>query len=98
MAVRGSEAKEIIKNKILETFEGSFPYDKEIRIPIEENGEIVQIKVTLTAAKVNVGVGADVAVPGAAVQSMPGTQATPSAEITPEEKKNVTNLIETLGL
>lgn len=98
MAARGSEAKEIIKNKILETFEGSFPYDKEIRIPIEENGEIVQIKVTLTAAKVNVGVGADIAVPGAAVQSTPGAQTAASAEITPEEKKNVTNLIETLGL
>ena len=98
MAVRGSIAKEIIKNKILETFEGSFPYDKEIRIPIEEEGTIVQIKVTLTAAKVNVGVGADVAVPGAAVQPMSTVETAPSAEITPEEKKNVENLIETLGL
>ena len=95
---RGSVAKEIIKTKILETFEGSFPYDKEIRIPIEENGEIIQIKVALTAAKVNVGVGADVAIPGAASQSTPIVQTATSAEITPEEKKNVENLIEVLGL
>lgn len=95
---RGSVAKEIIKAKILETFEGSFPYDKEIRIPIEEDGSIVQIKVTLTAAKVNVGVGADIAIPGAAFQSTPVAQTAASPEITPEEKKNVENLIETLGL
>ena len=95
---RGSVAKEIIKTKILETFEGSFPYDKEIRIPIEEDGSIVQIKVTLTAAKVNVGAGADMAIPGAVTQSTPIVQTATSAEITPEEKKNVENLIEALGL
>ena len=51
---RGAESKQIITKKILETFEGSFLYDKEIRIPIQENGETIQIKCVLTAAKVNV--------------------------------------------
>ena len=98
MAVRGSVAKEIIKNKILETFEGSFPYDKEIRIPIEEEGTTVQIKVTLTAAKINVGIGADNAIPSAETQSSQTVQTGASAEITAEEKQNVENLIEALGL
>ena len=57
---RGAESKELITQKILETFEGSFKYDKEIRIPMLENGEIVQVKVTLTAAKVNVESGGDI--------------------------------------
>ena len=51
---RGQESKQIITKRILETFEGSFLYDKEIRIPIQENGETIQIKCVLTAAKVNV--------------------------------------------
>ena len=50
---KGVIAKEFIKEKLLETFEGSFVYNngKEVRIPYEENGELVQIKVALTAAK-----------------------------------------------
>lgn len=54
MAVKGIQAKADITKKILETFDGSFMNDKEIRIPVMENGEEVQIKVTLTAAKVNI--------------------------------------------
>ena len=52
---KGQKAKKIISDKILNIFEDSFLYSdgKEIRIPIEEDGEIIQIKVTLTAAKVS---------------------------------------------
>lgn len=54
MAARGTESKEVIIAKLLETFGGAFRYNKEIRIPMIENGEEVQIKITLTAAKQNV--------------------------------------------
>ena len=54
MAARGAESKAKIIEKILTSFEDSFQYDKEVRIPMYENGELIQIKVTLTAAKVNV--------------------------------------------
>ena len=54
MAARGSVAKEELTQKILETFPGAFTHEKEIRIPMTENGELIQIKVTLTAAKANV--------------------------------------------
>lgn len=51
MAVRGSRAKADITQKILETFEGSFTYEKEIRIPYVEDGVKGQIKLALTASK-----------------------------------------------
>ena len=65
MAAKGSVLKEEITNKILECFPGSFRYDKEIRIPGIENSENLQIKITLTCAKVNVENGGDTAIPGA---------------------------------
>lgn len=94
---KGAIAKSEITKKILETFDGSFTYNegKEIRIPIMENGEIVQIKVTLTAAKVAVSAGSDTAIPGSApeVEKSEGVK-----EITADEKSEVNNLISALGL
>ena len=89
---KGSIAKDVITKKILETFEGAFINDKEIRIPILENGETVQIKVTLTCAKVNIENGA-----GGAVEVPTGASpvATP---ITENEVKEVNDLITKLGL
>lgn len=92
---RGAEAKAIITQKILETFEGSFPYDKEIRIPIQENGELVQIKVTLTAAKVNVENGGDNAVPAVAESASASNQ---NLMITEQEKEETRELLESLNL
>ena len=101
MAAKGSVSKEIITQKILETFDGAFKYDKEIRIPIIEDGAEVQIKVTLTAAKTNVDIGGDTAVPGSTTPSVKATVSQPSGEIvepTAEEKENVANLLASLGL
>lgn len=102
---KGALAKEQIINQILATFEGAFKYDKEIRIPLMENGEEVQIKVTLTCAKTNVDRGGDVAVPGVSAStakvSAPASatgKATTIAEPTAEEKKNVADLLSKLGL
>lgn len=102
---KGSESKEKITNQILATFEGSFKYDKEIRIPIMENGELIQIKVTLTAAKINVDMGSDVATPGQdlvtgmkqAVAGEVSKVTTVTTEVTEEEKANVKNLMQSLG-
>ena len=96
MAARGAWSKEQVWNKILETFPGSFVNEKEIRIPMIENGDRIEIKVTLTAAKTNVG--------GNAVnEATQGTEATVSAptEVLPpseEEKAQVNNLLAKLGL
>ena len=90
---RGAESKNKIVSKILDTFDGAFEYGKEIRIPMDEDGEKVEIKVTLTCAKVNVGGGepaqeASTEVPASPTSSVP----------TEEEKKNVADLIAKLGI
>ena len=92
---RGSQAKEIITNKLLETFDGSFLYNggKELRIPIMEDGSLCQIKVTLTCAKENVENGSDVAVPSASTQT-----ASSFVPMTEEEKTEVRKKITELGL
>ena len=106
---RGAASKEEIINKILSIFEGSFKYDKEVRIPLMENGELIQIKVTLTAAKTNVEPGGDTVIPGAVKSKTASTSASTASNIgsasshfmneaTEEEKKNIASLIEKLGL
>lgn len=109
MAARGAEAKKIVTSKIIDTFKDSFLYNdgKEIRIPIEENGEIIQIKVTLTAAKVNV-TSDDLNFPPVSVSvannskfSAPAAETNVSDvpfELTDEEKKNVKELLESLNM
>ena len=96
MAARGAWSKEQVWNKILETFPGSFVNEKEIRIPMIENGDRIEIKVTLTAAKTNVG-------GDATNEATQGTEAAVSAptEVLPpseEEKAQVNNLLAKLGL
>ena len=51
MAARGAEVKEKLTNVLTKLFPASFMDGKILRIPMKENGEIVEIKVTLTAAK-----------------------------------------------
>lgn len=69
MAARGAAEKEIITNKILEVFDGSFLYNsgKEIRIPVGD----VQIKVALTCAKENVEPADENRLPGEAGTAFP---------------------------
>jgi hypothetical protein len=101
---RGAVAKAEITKNILERFPSSFTYNdgKEIRIPFIEDGEEVQIKVVLTCAKENVSQGQDNALPGAAADTKIefGQTETPKTIVTPteEEKKNVNDLLQALGL
>ena len=99
---KGQITKDIITEKILETFKGSFKYDKEIRIPYIENGEEIQIKCVLTCAKINVDAGGENAIPGETqkILSEDKTQITnkETIEITQEEKNNVSKMLAALGL
>ena len=96
MAARGAWSKEQVTNKILETFNGAFINEKEIRIPLYENGERIEIKVTLTAAKTNVGDGAA----NEGVQEVEAAISAPTEVLSPseEEKAQVNNLLAKLGL
>jgi hypothetical protein len=100
---KGQIAKAEIFKKILENFDGAFIYNdgKEIRIPIMENGEEVQIKVTLTAAKENVNPGDDNALPGdSATEQKVDTNTSVSNTVEPsiEEQQNINDLLKALGL
>lgn len=114
---KGQIAKQEIMNKILNLFgENAFLYNdgKEIRINTQENGEDIQIKLTLTAAKTAVVIGEDNALPGEKITQTPDNSANfnfpPSAtqasgsvpgvtiQVTEEEKQNVKNMLAALGL
>lgn len=92
MAARGTETKNAIMEKILEVFPDSFMNGKELRIPGVENGERVEIKLTFTCAKENVGSG-DV---GNVVAAAPKTIS--SIFPTQEEQDNLKELMESLGI
>lgn len=95
MAAKGAVEKDIITNKILETFEGAFIYGKEIRIPIND----VQIKVALTCAKENVEVGgAQTPVAVVSDAGFPTVNTATKIEPTAEEMEQVRLLAEKLGL
>lgn len=105
MAAKGSILKQEVMDKILAAFPGSFLYNdgKEVRINGLENGVPIQIKVTLTAAKVAVEGGDDTALPGekaaatADVESVRTNEKIPQ-EPTAEEKERLTMLLNKLGL
>ena len=100
---RGAVAKQEVQKKILEMFPGSFLYNdgKELRIPCQEDGTTVQIKVALTCAKENVEVGADAAIPGdfpAPKMTAPTPERTQPVQPTEAEKQKVADLLKSLGL
>ena len=96
---RGQLAKQEVMDKILSTFEGSFIDGKVARIPMYENGELVQIKVQLTAAK-------DIIDPYWNEPDLDYSQAAPASKVevevlkepTKEELEKTKNFMETLGL
>lgn len=107
MAAKGTESKNAIFNKLKEVYSNAFWENegKILRIPMDENGTRVEIKVQLTAAKTNLG-GEDVpsaftvektpSLNNAATASPPAESS--KTEMTEEEKVNVQKLIESLGL
>ena len=96
MAAKGTESKCIIFNKLKEIYLNSFWEDenKILRIPMNEGGNPIEIKVTLTAAKNILGNGAvESAFPAA---SEPVVEK--PVEMTEEEKENVATLLASLNL
>lgn len=105
MAAKGAEAKNELFNKIMEIFPDAFWEDqgKILRVPMSESGNRVEIKITLTAAKTNLG-GDNV--PGAfgnnptpAPKTInPNPSNSSSYEVTDEEKENITKMLKALNL
>lgn len=100
---KGAQSKELVTKKILETFDGSFQYDKEIRIPLIEDGNEIQLKCVLTCAKVNVEPNGENVIPGENTSNEINfsqiQDSTPTnIEPTQEEKDNIEHLMKVLGL
>lgn len=105
MAARGSVLKQEVATKILAAFPGSFLYNdgKEIRINGVEDGQNLQIKVTLTCAKVAVEGGEDTVLPGENIKTASSAQAITTSEKVPqeptnEEKERLKTLLNQLGM
>lgn len=105
MAARGSVLKQEVATKILAAFPGSFLYNdgKEIRINGVEDGQSLQIKVTLTCAKVAVEGGEDNILPGENIGTVSSIQTSKTVEKVPqeptnEEKERLKTLLNQLGM
>lgn len=94
---RGANSKQLVINKIMEIYPEAFLYNggKELRIPFEEDGERVEIKVALSCAKTNVGGNDGPAESGIEINDIPNTAPAPPSD---EEKQNIANLMARLGL
>lgn len=90
MAARGTEAKEKITNVMMKLFPNGFMDGKTLRIPIKENGEVIEIKVALTAAKDTLGgnVGSAFSNASAPISDMP----------TEEEIEQVKEYLKSMGM
>lgn len=101
---KGTESKNLIFAELKRVYPDAFweEPNKILRVPMNEGNGVVEIKVTLTAAKSNMGSGE--------LKSAFGPAAAPSAfggqtertidpsEVTEEEKQNVADLIAALNL
>lgn len=101
MATRGAIAKNIVEDKIREAFGADFVgiQDKKLYVQADENGEKVQIAISLTCPKVPLGIVED----GINFESGGGGGAGhppefKPAEVTPEETENIRKLLAELGL
>ena len=85
---KGAESKSLVTKKILEIFPNAFLYnnDKEIRIPLTEQGETIEIKVVLSCAKTP------------AAEPVPAPSEVAPPQISEEDRRKVQELMAKLGL
>lgn len=102
MAARGSIAKEKVAKKLAEAFGNDWigEYDRKYYLWSEENGERIQIAISMTCPKSAVGAAAAkenvLDFTDDASSSIGGGNV--NVEITADEKKNIADLMARLGL
>lgn len=99
MAAKGTYAKESVINKIKSTFGEDFVgvYDKKVYLWSEENGERVQICLSLTCPKTPIGNIEDYTVGDSINFEEPAVDRN-VPEISQNEKETIANLMEKLGI
>jgi uncharacterized protein YtpQ (UPF0354 family) len=96
---KGAVSKTNIINKIMEVYPDAFLVDgKELRIPMREDGEEVQIKVSLTCAKTNVSAEGEAIIPKEVNYTDETIAQKMNTEPTEEEKKQVADILAAMGL
>lgn len=106
MAAKGTIAKQKIAQKIAEIFGADFigEIDKKLYLWCEENGERIQVAISMTCPKNPITSAESVtSAPSNGnwdFEDMPRPQviSTPNVEITKEEEKNIADLMAKLGL
>lgn len=93
MAIRGAAAKDYVTKKIQETFGPDFLgiVDKKLYINVKENGENLQVAISLTCPKENLEFDS-----APSVKNDEGTAAT--AQFTQKEKETIEELMRRVGL
>lgn len=104
---KGTIAKENVIKKIAEAFGTNFigEHDKKIYVWVNDGGEQVQIAISLTCPKNPIQVATNISTDenwdfsdSSPVNTTIAINNAPPAEITEEEKINIANLMEKLGL
>lgn len=105
---RGSEAKAAVVKKLAATFGENFigEFDKKIFVWEQENGEKIQIAISLTCPKTPIVIDNTVTTSGGdwdftdegSFSTTVAVSAAAPAEITEEEKANIAELMKKLGL
>lgn len=95
---KGATAKLNIEKKLQETFGEDYigVYDKKVYLWADDGGERVQIAITMTCPKAPVG--GPQASGDLDFVAMSAEPAKPQAEITPDEQKNIEDLMARLNL
>lgn len=99
MAIRGTEAKNYVTKKIQEAFGPSFLgiVDKKLYVSVKENGENLQVAISLTCPKENLEFAVnDATQNGGAVSSQNGGAG--SAHFTAKEIETIGELMKRVGL
>lgn len=102
---RGTTAKTNVENKLKEAFGSDYVgvFDKKVYVWADDGGERVQIALSMTCPKTFVGAVDLTAAAGAGhdfsdPEVVVGPTTSQPAEVTPEEQKNIEDLIAALGL
>lgn len=93
MAAKGTLAKSQILQKIKEIYPDAFEMGKDLRIPLEENGEQVEIKISMTCAK---DLMAATPAQGESNEDQKKTEVA-FADVTQTQKEDVSNMLKALG-
>jgi 5,10-methenyltetrahydromethanopterin hydrogenase len=105
MAAKGTEAKEKVKKIIADAFGQNFigEYDKKLYINTTENGEQIQVAISLTCPKIPIALDAtaisgDLNFEDDSTSGIIGKPTQTTTVISDEEKQNIKDLMERLGL